>query len=96
MSANLDKSLDEIISAKPRAGRRGSRNGGAAAKKPAGTRVGKASAAAPAKKAAAKKAAAASAPASKVNPIEEASKLADRIIISNLVCNNYNKHLIRT
>lgn len=87
MSANLDKSLDEIIATKPRAGR------GARTRKPAGAKTGagavtKSGASTVAKKAGAKKAhaaAAAAAPA-KINVIDEASKLADRIIISNLVC----------
>lgn len=89
MSANLDKSLDEIISAKPRAPR-----GNGRSRKPAGPRgsggVGKSDNASSVKKAVAKKSAPAAASnnaaASRINVIDEASKLADRIIISNLVC----------
>ena len=82
MSANLDKSLDEIISSKPRAPRapRGRSRRTVAVRKG----VSKSAAPSAAKKAVAKKAAPAAAP--KLNVLDEASKLADRIIISNLVC----------
>jgi hypothetical protein len=79
MSANLDKSLDEIISSKPRAPRGRSRRSVAVRKG-----VSKSAAPSAAKKAVAKKAAPAAAP--KLNLLDEASKMADRIIISNLVC----------
>lgn len=80
MSVNLDKSLDEIISAKPR----GPRN--ARSRKPSrGGAVAKTGASTAAKKVVAKKEQRAA--PSKINVIDEASKLADRIIISNLVCN---------
>lgn len=86
MSANLDKSLDEIIATKPR-GPRNARSrrtsGGRGSVSKTGTST--------VKKAVAKKAPVAPA-ASKINIIDEASKLADRIIISNLVCTK----LIRT
>lgn len=78
MSANLDKSLDEIISSKPRTPRGRSRRTASARKG-----VSKSAAPSAAKKAVAKKAAPAT---PKLNILDEASKLADRIIISNLVC----------
>ncbi|KAF5098640.1 hypothetical protein D0Z00_001983 [Geotrichum galactomycetum] len=82
MSANLDKSLDEIISSKPRTPR------GRGGRKSVSVRKGVSKSAAPsaAKKAVAKKAAPAAAP--KLNVLDEASKLADRIIISNLISYN--------
>lgn len=83
MSTNLDKSLDEIIATKPRAPR------GPRARKPtARGGISKSGSSSVAKKVAKK---VASVP-SRIDIIDEASKLADRIIISNLVCTN----LIRT
>lgn len=83
MSSNLDQSLDDIISSKPRAGRR--RIPGSTVRKPSSrkaatkkiTKTNK-----PKSAAAGSRSATAS---SALNPLTEAQNLADRIIISNLV-----------
>ena len=80
MSSKLDKSLDDIISSKPRATRRkvpGGVRKGPIRKRPTEPRK-------PARATTAKTQAKVEA-VSSLNPLREAQNMADRIIISNLV-----------
>jgi hypothetical protein len=79
--SNLDKSLDEIISANPRTRIRRRRVGSGVAKTTPAGRTKKVAAAKKQQVTAAK----IQAIQSKLNPLDEASRLADKIIISNLV-----------
>ncbi|KAA8896529.1 hypothetical protein TRICI_006872 [Trichomonascus ciferrii] len=84
MSTNLDKSLDDIISSKPRAGRR--RIPGSTIRKPSSRRAATKKITKTNKpKSAAAGSRSATGTSSALNPLTEAQNLADRIIISNLV-----------
>jgi hypothetical protein len=79
MSANLDKSLDDIIASKPKSQRR--RSGGV--RKSGRARV--IASAAASHKVSAKAQRVAAAVAATSHPLDDPTKLATRIIISNLV-----------